>query len=110
MIQHPSGTPGAAALLTVGVPTPTQLPAAPFDLTAALGHMRSASMNAGVVPADAGRDGVDAFLKTYGGVVAVAVATVGPIGIVRSGALVTLRPESSYVARGRAADRAQNVA
>jgi hypothetical protein len=149
IIQHPS-----APLGTTAAPTPPPLTASPFDLTAALGHTRSASSNAGAA-ADAA--GLQAFLESYGGLVIVAAAVaaslaalvaaafpglaglflptaagarigyrqakartamrtsgtarfsaVGPIGIVRSGALVTLRPNSSRLAR--AGTLSQNVA
>jgi hypothetical protein len=152
IIQHPS-----APLGTTGAPTPPPLTASPFDLTAALGHTRSASSNARAAAAAAGPGGVQAFLESYGGLVIAAAAVaaslaalvaaafpglagmflpaaagahigyrqakartamrtsgtarfsaVGPIGIVRSGALVTLRPNSSHVAR--AGTLSQNVA
>jgi len=152
IIQHPS-----APLGTTGAPTPPPLTASPFDLTAALGHTRSASSNARAAADAAGPGGLQAFLESYGGLVIVAAAVaaslaalvaaafpglaglflptaagarigyrqakartamrtsgtarfsaVGPIGIVHSGALVTLRPNSSHVAR--AGTLSQNVA
>lgn len=152
IIQQPS-----APLGTTGAPTPPPLTASPFDLTAALGHTRSASSNAGAAADAAGPGGLQAFLESYGGLVIAAAAVaaslaalvaaafpglaglflptaagarigyrqakartamrtsgtarfsaVGPIGIVRSGALVTLRPNSSHVAR--AGTLSQNAA
>jgi len=155
IVQPPSGTLGTAALDPIGAPTPLQISASPFDLTSALGHTPSAAANVRVVPDDAGASPVQAFLKSYGGLVAVAASlaalvaaafpglvglfiptaagarigyrqakarmamrtsriarfsAVGPIGIVRSGALVTLRPNSTYVAPVRAGNLSQNVA
>jgi hypothetical protein len=153
IIETPSGTPDAAAPVAVGTPTPPPITASPIDLTAALGHLPSASTAAQVGPDNAGPDGVSAFLETYGGLVAASLAALlaaaipgltamfiptaagarlgyrqakarmamrtlrtarfsamGPIGIVRSGGSVTLRPKSAHVVRARADDLTSDAA
>lgn len=134
-VPAPFATPGTPALVPLRTQPAAQLEAAPYDLVAALGAAGSTVPN---TPVATSPGGVNSFLKTYGGLIDVAVAVslaalvaaafpgvlgiflptaagarigyrqakahmairgaeagrfaaTGPVGVVRSGTLVTLR-------------------